>query len=293
VETSRSRQTIGPCSIHPANRSLASTKSSAARRTADGIGQFYSCQTAALEAVEPDLQRRGVRRGKPARRAYRKRCAIDVPLTKRGENMMTRYGRSLFWPIWRIALVALIAAMPRAASSQEPPKQFEDIIESLRRRQENEEPVATFGDWRIVHLKANDAFNLIGTGTLNIPPLSGDDLLYFSMVCFRNSDTVRILIPIFEASPAIQNTAFARVSYWNDLGTQGEVLFTNWKNNSLLVETGSDEEIIAQVKKFVAAMTEAKKFFAWSYEGKTLRFSADDISVALTKWKSMCPSLTI
>ena len=32
----------------------------------------------AWETVEPDLQRRGARRGKPARPAYRKRCAIDA-----------------------------------------------------------------------------------------------------------------------------------------------------------------------------------------------------------------------
>jgi hypothetical protein len=33
--------------IPSASRSLASTKSSAARRMANGIGPFYSCQTAA------------------------------------------------------------------------------------------------------------------------------------------------------------------------------------------------------------------------------------------------------
>ena len=44
---------------------------------------FYSCQTATSETVEPDLQRRGARRGKPARRTYRKRCAIDVPPWRR------------------------------------------------------------------------------------------------------------------------------------------------------------------------------------------------------------------
>jgi hypothetical protein len=208
--------------------------------------------------------------------------------------MMTRYELPIrFGPVWRIALVALIAAMPSPAYPQGSPTQFEDILESLRRQQENEEPVATFGDWRIVHLRSQDAFELTGIGTLNIPPTSSDDLLYFVMVCSRNSDTIQIRIPIFKAGPAIQNAAFMRVSYWNDLGTQGEVLFANWKKNSLVIETGSDEEINAQVKKFVAAMTEARKFFAWSYEGKTLRFSADDISVALGKWKSMCPSLKI
>jgi hypothetical protein len=118
-------------------------------------------------------------------------------------------------------------------------------------------------------------------------------MAHYTLSWSAPSDTFQIRIPIFKAGPAIQNAAFMWVSYWNDLGTQGEVLFANWKKNSLVIETGSDEEINAQVKKFVAAMTEARKFFAWSYEGKTLRFSADDISVALGKWKSMCPSLKI
>src|SRR5208282_2092108 len=56
-EASRPRRTIGPCSILPVSRSPASTKSSAARRTANGIGPFYSCQTAAWKKVESDLRR--------------------------------------------------------------------------------------------------------------------------------------------------------------------------------------------------------------------------------------------
>jgi hypothetical protein len=72
-------RTIGPCSILPVSRSAASTKSLAVRRMADGIGVFYSCATAAWETAGTDLRRRAVRRGKPARRAYRKRRAINVP----------------------------------------------------------------------------------------------------------------------------------------------------------------------------------------------------------------------
>jgi hypothetical protein len=208
--------------------------------------------------------------------------------------MMARYGLPIrFGSVCRNALVALIAAMPLPASSQGSPKQFEDVLESLRLQQENEEPVATFGDWRIVHLKSQDAFELIGVGIISIPPLSSDTTRAFTMACFRNSDTLQIMIPFYSASPEIRKAPFLKVSYWNDLGTQGEMGFANFQNAALIIKTGVSEEIDANIKRFVSAMTEAKKFFAWSYEGKTVRYSADDIVVAFGKWKSMCALLKI
>ena len=69
---SRSRRTTVPCSILPASRSPVSTKSWAARRTADGIGRFYSDQTAASETVEMDLQRRARGAQSPADKQRRR-----------------------------------------------------------------------------------------------------------------------------------------------------------------------------------------------------------------------------
>ncbi len=63
----------------------------AARRTADGIGAFYSCETAAWETAGTDLQRRAVRRGKPARRAYWKQRAIEVPHWRALRRDLDRY----------------------------------------------------------------------------------------------------------------------------------------------------------------------------------------------------------
>ena len=58
-----------------ASRSLASTKSSAARRTAGGTGPFYSCQTAAWDPTGPEPAATG--------REAREACEARLPETMR------------------------------------------------------------------------------------------------------------------------------------------------------------------------------------------------------------------
>jgi hypothetical protein len=142
--------------------------------------------------------------------------------------------------------------------------------------------VASFGNWRIVHISENNSLMMMGT--------SADPLNYFSLQCFSEPGAATLMIPVYarDFKPVLESDMSFMV--WSDGGAAQSVSLTVAKGTVALgIKSFAHPD--DNVARFIGALADAKTYFAFSYLGRTVEFDAKFLGVAREKFGEMCQRL--
>ena len=150
--------------------------------------------------------------------------------------------------------------------------------------------VATFGDWRIERVEANNSYVLVGVGEVKGNTNQFSEMRFFDLQCYVGEHEISIMIP-YGKYPQYRskNPQHHRVTFWNDQGVPKEIEFILLKDQILVAfGGGKDRQMSEDVDGFIGVMEQAIKRFSFSFEAKSVHFDMTDFKPAWIRFRGLC-----